>query len=67
MRNIHLKNCKQNGIIHEVIPPYPPESNGLIERKNRTLKEMINVMLVSSRLPTNMWGEVILSTCHIQN
>ena len=24
-------------------------------------------MLVSSRAPLNLWGEVILSTCHIQN
>jgi hypothetical protein len=28
---------------------------------------MMNAMLVSSELPTNMWGEAILSTCHIQN
>ena len=59
--------CEQNGIIHEVIPPYSPKSNGIAERKNRTLKEMMNTMLVSSRLSSNMWGEDILSACHIQN
>ena len=59
--------CEQNGIIHEVIAPYSPESNGIAERKNRTLKEMMNAMLVSSGLSSHMWGEAILSACHIQN
>ena len=48
--------CEQNGIIHEVIPSFSPESNGVAERKNRILKEMMNTMLVSSGLSSNMWG-----------
>jgi hypothetical protein len=59
--------CEQNGIIHEVTPPYSPESNGVVKRKNRTLKEMMNAMLVSFGLSTNMWGEAIFWACHIQN
>jgi len=39
--------CVKEGIIHEVTPPYSPESNGVAERKNRTFKEMMNVMLIS--------------------
>jgi hypothetical protein len=59
--------CEQNGIVHEVTPPYSPESNGIAERKNRTLKEMMNAMLLSAGAPSNLWGEAILSACHIQN
>jgi transposase InsO family protein len=39
--------CKQNDIIHEVTPLYSLESNGVDERNNRTLKEMMNAMLIS--------------------
>ena len=37
--------CEEHGIVHERTPPYSPESNGVAERKNRTLTEMVNAML----------------------
>ena len=43
------------------------ESITLNERKNRTLKEIVNYLLVSASAPNNLWGEVILSACHLQN
>ncbi|KAL6578134.1 hypothetical protein OROMI_010462 [Orobanche minor] len=45
---------RENGIIHQMTAPYSPQSNGVDERKNRTLKEMMNAMLISSSLPQNM-------------
>ena len=65
--NLFNSFCEDHRIIHETTPPYSPESNGIAERKNRTLKEMMNAMLVSSGTPLNLWGEAILSACHIQN
>ena len=40
---------------------------GVAERKNITLKEMINALLLSSGLPQNLWGEAILSANYILN
>jgi len=55
--------CVKEGIIHEVTPPYSLESNGVAKRKNKTLKEIINVMLISSNAPDNLWGEALLTAC----
>ena len=54
-------------IINEITPAYSPTSNEVVERKNKTLKEIMNLMLVSSGTPLNLWGEAILFVCHIQN
>ena len=35
--------------------------------ENRTLKEMMNSLLISDLAPDNLWGEAILSSCHLQN
>ena len=48
------KICAQFGIIHHTTEPYSPQSNGVAERKYRTLKEMMNAMLISSRLSQNL-------------
>ena len=44
-----------------------PQSNGVVERKNHTLKEMMNAMLISFGLPQNMWGEAILFSNYLLN
>ncbi|KAL0431577.1 UNVERIFIED_CONTAM: Retrovirus-related Pol polyprotein from transposon TNT 1-94 [Sesamum radiatum] len=50
--------CSKFGIIHQTTAPYSPQSNGIAERKNRTLKEMMNAMLINSGLPQNLWGKL---------
>jgi hypothetical protein len=59
--------CEKDGIVHEVTATRTLEQNGIAERKNKTLKDMMNAMLISSCLPSNMWGEAILSACQVLN
>ena len=55
------------GIVHQVSAPYTPQQNGVAERKNRVLTEMVNSMLSYSSLGQDFWGEVVLIACHILN
>nr|GEU53750.1 zinc finger, CCHC-type [Tanacetum cinerariifolium] len=41
---------QSTGIIHQTMAPYTPQQNGVAERKNKTLKEMVNSMLSYSGL-----------------
>nr|KAJ0219071.1 hypothetical protein LSAT_V11C300118320 [Lactuca sativa] len=61
---IHFEST---GIIHQTTAPYTPQQNGVAERKNRTLKEMVNSMLSYSGLSEGFWGEVMLTACYILN
>nr|GEW06057.1 hypothetical protein [Tanacetum cinerariifolium] len=47
------------GIIHETTAPYTPQQNGMAERKNKALKEMVNSMLSYSGLSEGFWGEAM--------
>lgn len=44
---------KQHEIIYQISAPYSPQSNEVVKRKNKTLLDMINIMLTSSSLPNN--------------
>ena len=59
--------CAEHGIIYERTSPYSPQSNGIAERKNRTLTELVNAMLETTGLSKEWWGEAILTTCHVLN
>jgi hypothetical protein len=59
------KGCRErsphmeHGIIHERTPPYLLQSNGVAERKNRTLTDLVNSMLDTARLSKIWWGGFI--------
>ena len=49
----HLKSC---GIVPQLTPPGMPQRNGVSERRNRTLLDMVRSMMSQSDLPLSFWG-----------
>nr|GEW49423.1 zinc finger, CCHC-type [Tanacetum cinerariifolium] len=56
-----------SGIIHETTAPYTPQQNGVAEKKNRALKEMVNAMLSYSGLSDGFLKEAMLTACYLLN
>ena len=41
--------------------------NGVVERRNRTLKDMVRSMISHSTLPKSLWGEALKTPTYILN
>lgn len=59
--------CEAKGIHHEYSAPKTPQQNGVIGRKNRTLREMVRVMMKAKDMPHIFWAEAMCIACHIIN
>ena len=47
--------------------PGSPDQNGVAERKNRTLLDIVWSMLSNSKLPKSFWTEALKTTVYILN
>ncbi|GKD51444.1 retrovirus-related pol polyprotein from transposon TNT 1-94 [Tanacetum coccineum] len=59
--------CDKNGISHNFLAPYTPQSNRVVERKNRTLQEMSRTMLNEQFIPQRFWCHVVETASYILN
>ncbi|GKE22987.1 retrotransposon protein, putative, ty1-copia subclass [Tanacetum coccineum] len=48
-------------------PPYTPQHNGVSERRNRTLLDMVRSMMSQTTLPTSFWDYALETTVRILN
>lgn len=55
------------GIESSYTSPYTPQLNGVAERKNRSLIEMVRCMLRDAELQRSVWGEAIMTANYLQN
>jgi hypothetical protein len=58
---------KSLGIKHNPTTAYSPQSNGVAERINRTLFDMVCPMLNGSGAPLELWSEALHTACYIWN
>ncbi|GJW90339.1 retrotransposon protein, putative, ty1-copia subclass [Tanacetum coccineum] len=60
----YLKAC---GIVQQLIPPYTPQHDGVSERRNRTLLDMVRSMMNLTTLPLSFWDYALETATRILN
>ena len=59
-----LEEC---GIVPQYTMPGSPTMNGVTERRNRMLKDMVRSMISHYNLPKSLWGEALKTAPYILN
>ncbi|GJR76651.1 retrovirus-related pol polyprotein from transposon TNT 1-94 [Tanacetum coccineum] len=79
VRNIHIDNgtefvnqtlhsyYESVGISHETSVARTPQQNSVVERRNRTLIEAAQTMLIYVKALLFLWAEVVATICYTQN
>ena len=55
------------GVVQQTTPSYSPQSNGITERMNWTLRDKARTMMLEFGLPGWLWGEILLISCVLRN
>ncbi|XP_052486483.1 uncharacterized protein LOC128041158 [Gossypium raimondii] len=71
------KNCKwctrcmwtyeDESLKNNLTNVYTPQQNGVAERKNRSLMDMVRCLLFEKKLPKTMWAEAVNTAVYLQN
>ena len=51
--------CESDGIKRQLTAAYTPQQNGVCERKNRTIMNMVRSLLTRSSVPKAFWPEAV--------
>ena len=58
--------CKY-GINRELTTPYNTQQNGVVERKNRCIMEVVKAMIHYQDIPMYLWAEATNTIVYVQN
>ncbi|KAM1789339.1 hypothetical protein ACFX11_039501 [Malus domestica] len=67
LSNEFLDYLKECGIVSQWTPPGTPQHNGVSERRNRTLMNMVRSMMSSTNLPVSFWGYALYTAAYLLN
>ena len=67
LSTVFTQYLKDNGILSQWTPPYTPQMNGVSERRNRTLLDMVRSMMSHVKLLIFLWGYTLESAAYILN
>ena len=61
------KFLQENGIVAQYTMPGFSDHNGVAERRNRTLMDMVRSMRINTKLPQYLWTETLKTAVYILN
>ncbi|KAM1306817.1 hypothetical protein ACFX2H_009156 [Malus domestica] len=67
LSNEFLDYLKECGIVSQWTPPGTPQHNGVSERRNRTLMNMVRSMMSFVDLPVSFWGYALQTGAYLLN
>ena len=59
--------CKEVGIKRELTIPYNPQQNGVVERKNISIMEVVKAMIHDKDIAMYPWAEAVRTTIYVHN
>ena len=59
--------CQKNGIKRQLTTAYTPQQNGVAERKNRTVMNMVRCLLSEKGIPKTFWPEAVNWSFYVLN
>ena len=59
LSNDFKQYLSENGIHHQLTVAYTPQQNGVAERMNRTLLDLVRSMLHHKSLPKHFWADAL--------
>lgn len=65
--NEYRAHLKSVGIHHQRTVAYTPHQNGVAERMNRTLKDLMRSMLLHKNVPQEFWADAVTTAAYIRN
>ncbi len=67
MSNNFKKYLSDHGIQHQLTLAYTPQQNGVAERMNRTLMNLVRSMLHHKRIDKRFWAEALATAVYVRN
>jgi transposase InsO family protein len=62
-----VKYCAELGVHRQLMAPYSPQQNGVVERRNQTVVGTARSMLKAKDLPGAFWGEAVTTAVYLLN
>ena len=67
LSNLFKEFCEEKGIRMQLTIHGTQQQNGVAERRNRTLLDMVRSMMAHANLPISFWGDALLTAMYILN